>query len=84
MRRPLILTLKADCSSFGLEGLRLPCKTDYQKALEEIVKEALGSDADRIETELKSDGLGSILKSTRTGKERFSFSNFTEVIKGGM
>ena len=81
MRRPLILDLKADCSSFGLEGLRLPCKTDYQKALEEIVKEALGSDADRVETELKSDGLGSILKSTRTGKERFSFSNFTEVIK---
>ena len=69
----------ADCSSFGNEGLPSPCEEDYHKALEEILKEALG--AERVECKLKSSNLCSLLKRTKTGRERFSFSNFVEVIK---
>ena len=79
----MILTQMADCASFGLEGLPLPCEEDYHKALEEIVKDALSSEleVEKVEHKLKSGGLCSILKSTTAGKERFSFSNFTEVVK---
>ena len=79
----MILTQLADCASFGLEGLPLPCEEEYYKALEEMVKDAFSSEleVEKVERKLKSGGLYSILKSTTAGKERFSFSNFTEVIK---
>ena len=75
----MVLTQMADCSSFGNEGLPLPCEEEYQKALEEIVKAALG--AQTVEWELKRNSLCSLLKNTRTGRERFSSSNYTEAVK---
>ena len=74
MASTLILTQVAGCNSFGLEGLPLPCEEDYHKALEDIVKDALGSEAQRVKLKLKSDVLCSLLK--KTSKERFSSSNF--------
>ena len=81
MRNHVVLTQLTDCSSFGLEGLPLPREEDYQKALEDIVKDALGRKAEKVERKLKRDGLCSILKGTKTGKKRFSSSNFVEAIK---
>ena len=75
----MVLTQMADCSSFGNHGLPLPCEEDYHKALEDIVKDALGSEAQRVKLKLKSDVLCSLLK--RTNKERFSSSNFVEAVK---